>query len=63
MLGKTPLHYAAQMGKSRCIPFLLQKGGSIDAFDSHNKTPLDLAANEKVKKIILAYAENKGIVI
>jgi hypothetical protein len=50
------------MGKSRCIPFLLQKGGSIDAVDNHNKTPLDLAANEKVKKIILAYTDNKGLV-
>jgi hypothetical protein len=46
----------------RCIPFLLQKGGSIDALDSHNKTPLELAANEKTKKIILAYADSKGIV-
>lgn len=50
------------MGKSRCIPFLLQKGSSIDALDSHNKTPLDLAASEKIKKIIVAYAENRGIV-
>lgn len=30
--------------------------------DSRNKTPLDLAANEKVKKIILAYADSKGVV-
>lgn len=30
--------------------------------DSRNKTPLDLAANEKVKKIILAYADSKGVI-
>jgi ankyrin repeat protein len=55
IFGKTPLHYAAELGKSRCIPFLLQKGGSIDIVDNHNKTPLGIAANEKVKNIIIAY--------
>lgn len=43
------------MGKTRCIPILLQKGASIDITDSHNKTPLDLAINEKVRKIMTAY--------
>lgn len=27
--GRTPLHYAAESCKTRCIPFLLQKGASI----------------------------------
>jgi len=45
MLNKTPLHYAAESGKSRCLPFLLQKGASIDIRDNHNKTALDLAQN------------------
>lgn len=43
--GRTPLHYAAESGKSRCIPFLLQKGASIEIRDKYNKTPLDLACN------------------
>lgn len=55
MYGKTALHYAAEMGKLRCIPILLQKGASIDIMDNHNKTAIDLSANEKVKKIITAY--------
>ena len=50
------------MSKSRCIPYLLQKGANIDIFDKHNKTPLDLSSNEKIKKIITAYCEGKGIV-
>ena len=50
------------MGKSRCIPILLQKGASVDARDNHNKTPLDLAINEKVKKIINVYCQNKGTI-
>ena len=54
--GKTPLHYAAELGRTRCIPFLLQKGASPHATDNHRKTPLDLASNEKVRKIMLAYA-------
>jgi len=62
MNGKTPLHYAAEMGKSRCIPILLQKGASIDIRDKYNKTALDLAANDKIKKIITAYCEGKGYV-
>jgi ankyrin repeat protein len=56
MYGKTPLHYAAESGKTRCIPFLLQKGASLDIRDRHNKTPLELAQSEKVKKIMLAYS-------
>jgi len=43
MFNKTPLHYAAELGKSRCIPLLLRKGAAIDAIDKHGKTPLDLA--------------------
>lgn len=50
------------MGKSRCIPLLLQKGASIDIRDKSNKTALELAANEKIKKIITAYCEGRGYV-
>ena len=50
------------MGKLRCIPFLLQKGASIGIRDKHGKTAIDLAANEKVNKIITAYCEGRGMV-
>lgn len=46
MFGKTPLHYAAEIGKSRCIPILLRKGASVDARDKNGKTPLDLAESQ-----------------
>lgn len=59
-LGKTALHYAAELGKTRCIPFLLQKGANPEITDSHNKTPMDLASNEKVRKILTAYSEQRG---
>lgn len=63
IFSKTPLHYAAEVGKSRCIPILLRKGANVDARDKHGKTPLDLAeGQEKVKKIILAYCNNKGVI-
>lgn len=44
------------------MPILLQKGASIDHRDIHNKTPLDLALNDKVRKIMTAYCENKGLI-
>jgi ankyrin repeat protein len=50
------------MGKSRCIPFLLQKGASVDIRDKHGKTAIDLAASEKITKIITAYCEGRGMV-
>lgn len=61
MTGKTALHYAAEMGRTRCIPFLLQKGASVDIRDKHGKTALDLGANEKVNKLFGVYRETKGI--
>jgi ankyrin repeat protein len=60
--GRTPLHYAAETGKSRCIPFLLQKGASVDIRDKHGKTAIDLAASDKITKIITAYCEGRGMV-
>jgi ankyrin repeat protein len=62
ILGKTALHYAAEMGKTRCIPFLLQRGANLDIVDNRNKTALDLAPSEKVKNIMLAYTQSKGVV-
>ena len=53
--GKTALHYAAELGKTRCLPFLLQKGSNVDARDKHNKTPMDLASSERVTRLFQAY--------
>lgn len=55
MYGKTPLHYASELGRTRCIPFLLQKGASSDIRDKNGKTPLDLCSNEKVAKLFGVY--------
>ena len=46
MYGRTPLHYAAEVGKSRCIPILLRKGASIDIRDKKGKTVLDLSEGQ-----------------
>lgn len=41
----------------------MRKDASVDARDKHGKSPLDLAeGQEKVKKIILAYCNNKGVI-
>jgi hypothetical protein len=49
------------MGKTRCIPYLLQKKANPDIPDSHQKTAFDLGS-EKVKKIISAYWTGKGVI-
>ena len=53
--GRTPLHYASELGKTRCIPFLLQKGASVEIRDKHGKTALDLSASDKVGRLFGAY--------
>jgi ankyrin repeat protein len=61
MYGKTALHYASELGRTRCIPFLLQKGANIDIRDKTGKTALDLCSNERVAKLFGVYREGRGI--
>ena len=54
--NRTPLHHAAEAGKMRVIPILIQRGALPNHKDSYtDKTPLELAANEKIKELIVAY--------
>ncbi len=44
--GKTPLYLAAEAGKSRVLPLLLNKGADISLCNYlNNKNALDVAAN------------------
>lgn len=55
--GKTPLYYASELGKSRTIPILIQKGADISIPDlNKGATPLDVAANNRTRELLIVYA-------
>ncbi|CAI2364245.1 unnamed protein product [Moneuplotes crassus] len=57
---KTPLHHAAESAKMRIIPILVQNGASLVIRDKTNKkTPVQAAANEKIRELILMYCEEE----
>lgn len=54
---RTPLHHAAEAGKARIIPILLQRGATTGTKDTlKNKTPLELAANDHIKELIIVHS-------
>lgn len=53
---RTALHHAAEANKARCIPILIQRGALTGLKDSLlKKTPLEMAANDHIKELIIAY--------
>lgn len=59
---KTALHHAAESAKMRIIPILVQNGASLVVRDRTNKkTPIQAAANEKVRELILLYCEDQMV--
>lgn len=54
--GKTPLHHAAESNKPRVIPILVKNGAHTSLKENiSRKTPLDLAATDQIKELIIAY--------
>ena len=49
----TPLHLAVSFGSTQCVETLLRYKAEINAKDSYGKTPLDIANDKKIKKIIM----------
>ena len=54
----TPLHWAARSGSSRCVQWLLQRGGDVDARTVTDRTPLHLAAERGNVDAVWVLAEN-----
>ena len=52
---RTPLHHAAEAGKPRVIPILVQNNALTAVKDKFGKTPLEMAANNHIKELIIAY--------
>ena len=59
---RTPLHHAAEAGKSRIIALLVQRGASTGTKDSlKGKTPLELALNDHIKELIIVHSSPNHI--
>jgi ankyrin repeat protein len=58
-VGNTPLHCAAQYGKSDLVIFLVEKGADINVKNTFGDTPLKLAENKGYITII-EYLKTKG---
>lgn len=54
---RTPLHHAAEAGKARIIPLLVQRGASTGTRDTlKGKTPLELASSDHIKELIIVHS-------
>jgi len=54
---RTPLHHAAEAGKARIIPLLVQRGASTGTKDTlKGKTPLELACSDHIKELIIVHS-------
>jgi len=59
-MGRTPLHYAAEMGYETITLALLHAGADVSIKDSENQTPEDRAKNREAGNI-LYILENKSL--
>lgn len=50
--GRTPLHYASEMGYERIVWALMQAGADKKAKDNNRHTPLDLAKTRELENVI-----------
>ena len=54
---RTPLHHAAESGKSRLIPLLVQRGATTGTKDSlKGMTPIELATSDHIKELIIVHS-------
>merc|ERR1719253_884010 len=62
--GKSPLHYAAQVGYLDCVEVLIKKGASNSVKDKDGKTPFDLCAEKFEEKMpnhpVIEYFKKTG---
>ncbi|XP_047100839.1 potassium channel KOR2-like [Schistocerca piceifrons] len=49
---RTPLHYAAENGRTEAVAFLLEVGANKGATDNYGRTPLDLARRNSHQQLV-----------
>ncbi|WP_338406774.1 ankyrin repeat domain-containing protein [Wolbachia endosymbiont (group A) of Longitarsus flavicornis] len=58
---KTPLHLAAQNNNQEIVEDLIKAGANINVKDKDEKTPLDLATDEKIKTLLQPAEESDPV--
>ncbi len=58
--GRTPLHRAAEAGRTEVVQLLIDKGADVNARDGVNNTPLHGAAEYGVKGVVEILIENNA---
>jgi ankyrin repeat protein len=54
---RTALHHAAESGKARMIPLLVQRGATTGTKDTlKGLTPIELAATDHIKELIIVHS-------
>ena len=54
---RTPLHHAAESGKARMIPLLVQRGATTGTKDTlKGMTPIELASTDHIKELIIVHS-------
>ncbi len=57
----TALHFAAKYGRKNCLRSLIDVGADLKAVTGTDKTPLDVATDESIKKILVStYVFNRA---
>jgi hypothetical protein len=51
--NRTPLHFASEAGKGKICQLLIQNGASVGILDSRKKSPMDVAANDYIREIMI----------
>jgi len=51
ILGRTPLHFAAQYNRAVLAKLLVNKGATVDAVDNNGETATQIAERLKWKKV------------
>lgn len=56
--GQTPMHYAAWAGLASVVPFLVKRGGNVNAQSKSGDTPLNLAVRKQHIQCVQALLAN-----
>lgn len=53
---KSALHHAAENGKAKVIPILVQNGASVTIKDNQKRSPIESAQNDHIRELIIIYS-------